>query len=147
MSSESGMLVYPKIDIVIRPLRKGSYQIYHESAILARFQSSSAAFTTLGIIPSNGHETSFYKGTMYDIHKTTFDIQQSNSHLFSVNDFLEAYVNIMNAQTENPVTFENYKRSYGIFSLQEKQLSPSSYGIRYNYLHKSYHYLNKTNAD
>lgn len=107
MSSESGMLVYPKIDIIIRPLRKGSYQIYHKPAILARSQSSSAAFTILGIIPSNGHETSFYKGTMYDIYKTTFDIQQRNFHLFSVNDFLKAYVNIMNAQTKNSVTFGN----------------------------------------
>lgn len=75
MSGDSDMLFYSKIGTIIR--------IYHKSEILARLQLNKAAVTTLGIIPSNDYEASFYKGKINSIYNIMFDIQQSNLHLIS----------------------------------------------------------------
>lgn len=147
ISGDSDMLFYPKIDTIIRSFCNGFYRIYHKSEILARLQLSNAAFTTLGIIPSNDYKASFYKGEMNSIYKVMFDIQQSNPQLISIKDILEAYISRMNAQTEGSLTFEDYTRSYRVFVLQEEQLFPPSYDISSGYFHTPGHYLNITNTD
>ncbi|KAF1801454.1 hypothetical protein FB192DRAFT_1470986 [Mucor lusitanicus] len=129
LSGDSDMLFYPNIDTFIKPLIFGGihrqeYRLFHKSSVLSTLELNSAAFTAMGILSDNEYDRNLYGKPLEHVYSVIQDIQQANPHLFSIRQFIEAYIAEMNARTGKSVVLEDYIKSYRIFVLQEEHLQP-----------------------
>ncbi|KAI7902897.1 uncharacterized protein BX663DRAFT_508798 [Cokeromyces recurvatus] len=146
VTQDSDLLFYPKIKVVIKPLNEGGYVLYEKDDILSVLGITNEVWTTLGILADNDYDSdNFLPKGLYnsDRHRKTLYADQFEDNYNRmlecldtivnktipvttaelVQEYIQAFLTLMNKQEVKEIQFDAYRNSYRIFVLQKEEIT------------------------